>query len=584
MSVFNKYWCDRLDMETFAGWIQQLQQRWNSWIEPDTSVIDPDVRVKARFLASLYLVTALVIGILLVGRYVVVADDRENWQRILVSLGAAALILGIYRLAKQGRVVLSMYATIGATFLIVLGLGLVANSQLGALSTLYYCFFAILFASHFMTLWDTFRLSALFIVVVLLTPQFMPAVTPYEILRGPFAFLSSGTLIALLFMRFRKSIDEAHQRRNLESEIRYRLASDLIPHYAFSFAIDALGTAKAEWVTDGFEQITGYRWGEIGSTDTSRLYHPEDVDRLPDEFVEIKANKRTSGEYRIVTKGGDTRWMHVVRQPVWDAQAGRVVRYYGLAQDITHRKDSELARLEYTLQQERLKLANDFVLAFSHDFRTSLATIETSRFLADRMLQNEELPAIPPRLEGIRRAVSHMSEQLDNLHAITALTAMKREPCDLAMLLNQLVITYAESAREQEIQLLMNVAADLPMIDADGDELKRALNQILQNALSYTPDGGTITLRARQEQEIVVIQIQDTGVGIDSEHLTQIFDFFYRGDAARSVNSGGVGLGLSIARMIIEAHGGIIQAQAVPSGGSCFQIILPIRHFSPIPI
>jgi PAS domain S-box-containing protein len=569
-------------METFAEWMTKARLQWERWIEPDSAVTDADTRVKARFLASLYLVTAFIVCVLLVGRYVVVQDDVTNGQRLLVSFAAGLCVFGTYHLAKRGRLTLSAYLTIGISLLLVISLATLTNSQLGALSTLYYCMFAILFASHFMTLWDTFRLAALFIIMVLLLPNVLPVLTPFEVLRGPFAFLASGTVIALLFMRFRKGIEAAHQQHILESEIRYRLASDLIPHYAFSFAINEQGIAKSEWVTGSFEQITGYQWEEIESTDTSRLYHPEDVERLPDEFATIKANKRTSGEYRIVTKQGDTRWLHVVRQPVWDARAGRVVRYYGLAQDVTHRKDSELARLEYTLQQERLKLANDFVLAFSHDFRTSLATIETSRFLADRMLQNEELPAIPPRLEGIRRAVSHMSEQLDNLHAITALTAMKREPCDLALLLNTLVITYSESARKRQIQLLMNVAADLPFIEADGDELKRALNQILRNALSYTPEGGTITLRARQERELVMIEIQDTGVGIDAEHQAQIFEFFYRGDAARSVDSGGVGLGLSIARMIVEAHGGIIQVQAVPTGGSCFQINLPIRQFSPV--
>jgi signal transduction histidine kinase len=108
--------------------------------------------------------------------------------------------------------------------------------------------------------------------------------------------------------------------------------------------------------------------------------------------------------------------------------------------------------------------------------------------------------------------------------------------------------------------------------------MHQALNNLVENAQHYTPDGGTITLRSRRgDHETVILEVQDTGIGIDSKDIPLIFERFYRADKARSTQTGGVGLGLAIVQKIVNRHNGEIEVESAPGKGSLFRLVLPAK-------
>jgi signal transduction histidine kinase len=116
------------------------------------------------------------------------------------------------------------------------------------------------------------------------------------------------------------------------------------------------------------------------------------------------------------------------------------------------------------------------------------------------------------------------------------------------------------------------------MVWGDPIELSNALTEVLENASQFTPSQGTITVRTSIQQESVILEIEDTGVGIPTDEIPLIFERFYRVDKERPTDRGGIGLGLSIAQKIIQAHKGLIEVESTVGEGSIFRILLPLRN------
>ncbi|RPI66022.1 MAG: two-component sensor histidine kinase, partial [Geobacteraceae bacterium] len=153
---------------------------------------------------------------------------------------------------------------------------------------------------------------------------------------------------------------------------------------------------------------------------------------------------------------------------------------------------------------------------------------------------------------------------------------------DLRLLLitdqiQKITTTLSRQFAEKGVSLKIDLSPDLPEIWADSDRLNQVLFNLVGNALQYTPEGGQVTITARRQGDEVQVSVQDTGIGIAAEHLPYVFDRFYRADSSRSRGSGGSGIGLTIARHLVIAHGGRIWADSPGLGkGSTFSFMLPV--------
>jgi signal transduction histidine kinase len=146
----------------------------------------------------------------------------------------------------------------------------------------------------------------------------------------------------------------------------------------------------------------------------------------------------------------------------------------------------------------------------------------------------------------------------------------------LAPLVTRVVSEIEVASPGRNVRIAPEVPADLPWVDADPERVHQVLFNLVDNAVRFTPDGGRVVVSAVRRDGSIEIRVADTGSGISSEHLPRLFERFYRADTARSREDGGTGIGLAIARSVVEAHGGHISAESRVGKGSVFTFDLPV--------
>lgn len=231
-----------------------------------------------------------------------------------------------------------------------------------------------------------------------------------------------------------------------------------------------------------------------------------------------------------------------------------------LAKEFNHMAD----RLAASDAERRRLEANrrELIAAISHDLRTPLASVRLmTEALADGVV--DDPVTIQRYLGTMRGQIGHLSSLIDDLFELSQIDAgalqLDKQRVSPADLVGDAAEALNAQASERGVRLLAEVAPGLPQILCAPQKIERVLYNLIGNAIRHTPAGGTITVRAhadRNRAPIVLFEVTDTGEGISPEDLPHVFDHFYRGEKSRSRATGGAGLGLAIARGIIEAHGG----------------------------
>jgi heavy metal sensor kinase len=254
-----------------------------------------------------------------------------------------------------------------------------------------------------------------------------------------------------------------------------------------------------------------------------------------------------------------------------------------LSRRIKVHTEDELGRLASTLNQmiDRLEQAfsrqRQFTADASHELRTPLAVIQAESTLA---LQKERTASdYQASLEAISQEVTHMSAIIDKLLILARADAGKErlafERVNLGELLHDLASDVKTLCQEKGIQFQLGQMENL-IIKGDKASLNGMLLNLLDNAIRYTPNGGTVSVSLAREGQIATVAIKDTGIGIPPEHIPHIFERFYRADKARSRTEGGSGLGLAICQHIAEVHRGKIEVESQVGEGSTFSVSLPL--------
>ena len=175
------------------------------------------------------------------------------------------------------------------------------------------------------------------------------------------------------------------------------------------------------------------------------------------------------------------------------------------------------------------------------------------------------------------RMLARLVEDLRTLaHTESGTLTLQKESTDLAILLNDTAASFAAEASERRIQLDVEAAANLPLVDIDPVRIREVLTNLISNALRHTLENGRVSVTASAHADTIVIAVSDTGRGIPAEDLPRIFDRFYKGHGSR-----GSGLGLTIARNLVVAHGGEIRAESEEGKGTTMRVILTLQPLPP---
>ena len=297
------------------------------------------------------------------------------------------------------------------------------------------------------------------------------------------------------------------------------------------------------------------------------LRNPE-IDRLTKQVLETGQPHRR--EFTISDQAnGAPRFMELSAVPTVN-DSGGLTGAAILFHDITQLKQAD-------------EIRRDFVANVSHELRTPLSIL---RGYVETLLDDPELSAgeLNRILEVMKRHSDRLTALTDDLLSLARLESAKIdlhiEEVGVRELFASIARDWGKRIAEKRLSLDVSVSQSVSVMRADATRLQEILYNLLDNALKYSREGGTIRLEATRRGEDVVISVTDNGIGIPEADLPRIFERFYRADKARSREMGGTGLGLSIVKHIAQMHGGRVEAESVLGQGTTVRVILPVQPAS----
>ena len=227
-------------------------------------------------------------------------------------------------------------------------------------------------------------------------------------------------------------------------------------------------------------------------------------------------------------------------------------------------------------------IKRDFVANVSHELRTPLSSIKGyAETLLDGALDDKK--TLKNFLTIIDRHTNRMTALIEDLLTLSMLEShqmpMSFESLDIKGLINSIIQGFEKQAKDKDIEIIMDIGKEIPKVMADKDRLEQVVVNLVDNAIKYT-NKGTVTVSSREVNDMLQIDVEDTGIGIPEKDILRIFERFYRVDKGRSRELGGTGLGLAIVKHIIQGHNGKIWVKSELGKGSVFSFALPLKKIS----
>jgi signal transduction histidine kinase len=233
----------------------------------------------------------------------------------------------------------------------------------------------------------------------------------------------------------------------------------------------------------------------------------------------------------------------------------------------------------FTRLEASVRRITQFTADASHELRAPISLIRTTAEVAvqrtDRTA-NEYFEALQEILEESERTTQVVDSLMLMARADSGKETLERSSVDACAVVRGAAEQGEKLARHHAIGFIASLPSDPVPIQADGDALRRALLILIDNAVKYTPKGGSVQVNLGTRNGCAIVSVSDTGIGIAKPDLAHIFDRFWRADRARSREQGGAGLGLSIAKWIVEMHLGSIDVESEPGKGSTFHVQIPL--------
>jgi PAS domain S-box-containing protein len=509
------------------------------------------------------------------------------WMHVIgVPLFGMAEGYGVVHSIAEGGVVIAVPALL-ATFLRssrkvragLVSLGLLTSSALivhfsGGYVEAHFHFFVMIVVLTLYEDWFPFLLAGAYVVI---HHGLAGALDPKSVFNHPAAwahpwrwaiihaiFVSAAGVAAVLAWR-------------LNEDMRRRLTSivDSSDDAIFSTTLDG---AIETW-NRGAERIYGYSPDEIKGRHISILVPDGDPDKLPWTLQEARAGKSVENFEAVrVRKDGRRICVSLTTSVIWDT-TGRAIGFSTIARDITERKRAAEELKEAQEEADRMK--DEFFELISHDLRTPLASIKG---YADLLASGDggELPEQGRQfVEVIVRNTARLERLVDDLlflaHVESGSFSVHRREVDLGRVASESVEAAKPRAEEKQIELKFE-SEPLTQVAGDEQRLGQLLDNLISNAIKYTPEGGRVETRLHRQNGSAEIEVKDSGIGIPPEEQHFLFKRFFRASTATDQSIPGVGLGLTIVKAIAEAHGGEIDVESAPGDGTTFRVKLPLAR------
>jgi len=363
-----------------------------------------------------------------------------------------------------------------------------------------------------------------------------------------------------------------------EGERRFRALADNIPQLAWM--TDETGWIF--WYNRRWFDYTGATLEEMQGWGWQKVHHPEHLERVTEKFRRhVATGAGWEDTFPLRRHDGEYRWFLSRAAPIRD-ESGRIAHWFGTNTDITEQRETE----EVLRETDRRK--DEFLAMLAHELRNPLVPITNA--VAILRARGPQDPLLERQREIIRRQAEHMARLVSDLLEVSRISrgkfTLQQKSVDLVEMLRSCTGDYLPSAQEAGIQLEMEISGEAQWVHGDAVRLCQAVNNLLSNALKFTPSGGRIHVALRRAPgghggepgEEAVITVRDSGPGIPAELLPRIWEPFTQGEQELDRSRGGLGLGLALVKRIIEGHSGTVEARNAEAGGAEFVLTLPLTR------
>ena len=408
------------------------------------------------------------------------------------------------------------------------------------------------------------------------------------------AFLSSVIFSAAVAVLFGLRLSHEFRRRT----DRLLALAGIVESTGDGVVAARLDRTVTAW-NSGAEALFGYTADEMIGSSISRIA-PAGLRQSLEDHLQLMLEKDGMHTYEVkrVRKDGTMVDVSITLSPIRDDD-GVVVGISSIIRDISERRrleaeredllarehdarvDAEYARSLVEEQNKRLveldRMKDDFVASVSHELRTPLTSIHG---YLDLLLDGEDNLTTDQRrfVDVVQRNSNRLMSLVGDLLSVAQVEsgriALERECVDLGSVLADAVETARPAAAAKEISLMLDTDA-LDLTAADPARLGQVFDNLISNALKFTPTGGRVTVRSFAEDAQAVIEVLDTGIGISADDQDRLFERFFRSAEASAGAIQGTGLGLAISKAIVQSHDGSISVQSAPGRGTTFRVLLP---------
>jgi PAS domain S-box-containing protein len=339
-----------------------------------------------------------------------------------------------------------------------------------------------------------------------------------------------------------------------------------------------------KFVNPQFQELTGYSEDELMHMSPGDIVYPDDRAKARENAIKmLKGELHSPYEFQVIHPSGEPHWaMETVSSIEYNGKRATLSNFMDITESKLARQELEKLyaqerKLRESLEEEIQKRI-EFTRALVHELKTPITPV-----LAAVELLMEEMndPRLTRLVESIDRSANNLNQRIDELLDLargeTDMLQVDMEIVDTLSLFNDIGYEMIPLALRNKQILNFELPESLPSIEADRSRLRQIVMNLLNNAFKFTPEGGTVTLRASSDDESIFVEIEDNGPGINQEDLERLFEPYFRRTTDRERLSG-LGLGLALAKNFVELHRGQIWVESKIGKGSIFHFTLPIRQ------